>query len=175
MGYEFDAGFSDYYFHEFVTWTILSKPGVSHMLAVINDIIDVVQATVAANGLEHASQLTTAMVGDIVDFTGPRRFTRSVIRSLDETLGYQVDRHDIENIVEPILLDNVLILPGNAFANATNHFEELGESSVPVMVTHHYAGSWKNEYGGERAEEPELPESKLPELGASEQLEMDLM
>lgn len=157
VGYEFDAGFSDYYFHEFATWTIMSKPGVSHMLVIINDII---QSVYTAQANNNVASLTPAMVGDVVDFTGPRRFTRSLIQSLVNTLGHSIDRNSIENILEPVLLDNVLILPGNAFANATNHFEELGESSVPVLVTHHYAGSWKNSYGGEKVdEEPEVSES----------------
>lgn len=159
VGWEFDAGYSHYYFHEFATWIILAKPGSRHMLAVINDILDAVHESVAANEVASPNQLTPAMVGDIVDFTGPRRFTRSVLGSLDETLGYEVDWNDIENIVDPVLLDKVLILPGNAFANSSNNFEDLGESSVPVMVKHHYAGSWKNEFGGERVEKPESPES----------------
>lgn len=164
VGYEFDAGYSDFYFHEFATWTILSKPRVSHMLVVIDDIIESVYIAQANNKVDSLGDLTPVMVGDIVDFTGPRRFTRSVLQSVTDTLDRSIDRHGIENILEPVLLDNVLILPGNAFSNATNHFEDLGESSVPVLVTHHYAGSWKNEYGGERVEEEErleLPETDL--------------
>lgn len=42
----------------------------------------------------------------------------------------------------------MLILPGNAFAAAQS--EDL-EDQGPVLVTHHYAGSWKNDYGGEMA------------------------
>lgn len=143
------------------------------MLVVIDDIIDAVNFALVSNKVSHISDLTTAMVGDIVDFTGPRRFTRSVMKSLVETLGYQIDRHDVENILEPILLDNVLILPGNAFANATNHFEDLGESSVPVMVTHHYAGSWKNEFGGEKANEEEAVANAREESGDESEDESD--
>lgn len=150
VGYEFDAGYSDYYFHEFATWTILSKPNVSHMLVVIDDIIDAVHAARAQNEVPSIADLTPPMVGDIVDFTGPRRFTRSIMRSLAEQMGVEIDRHDVENIVDPLLLSNVLILPGNAFANLTNHFEDSDPSSMPELVTHHYAGSWKNDYGGEQ-------------------------
>lgn len=113
----------------------------------------------ANNNVASLAELTPAMVGDIVDFTGPRRFTRSLLQSLANTLRHNIERDSIENILEPVLLDNVLILPGNAFANATNHFEELGEPSGPVLVTHHYAGSWKNAYGGEKVDESEVPES----------------
>lgn len=159
VGYEFDAGYSDYYFHEFATWTILARPGLSHMLTVINDIVSAVYAVQAANQVASLTDVTLPMVGDVVDFTGPRRFTRSVMRSVTEALGgVQPNRSDIENIRDPILLDNVLILPGNTFANATNKFDSLGPSSMPVLVTHHYAGSWKNDFGGEKADEAALPD-----------------
>lgn len=149
VGYEFDAGYSDYYFHQFCTWTILSKPGVAHMLAVINDIVEGLHAAQAAAGARRLADLSMSSVGDVVDVTGPRRFTVSVLDSVGRAREAMVDRDDVEGIVDPLLLDNVLILPGNAFANWTNDFEKLGEPSVPVMVTHHYAGSWKNDHGGE--------------------------
>lgn len=151
VGWEFDYGWDETYFHEFASWTILSKPGVSHMLMVIDDIIDAVHQVAAAQNLPIEG-LTPPMVGDIVDFTGPRRLTRSLIKSVEMTLGRAVPRREIENIREPKLIDNVLILPGQAFSDATNDFSKDGGRPGPVLVTHHYAGSWKNDRGGEVAE-----------------------
>lgn len=150
VGWEFDWGWDSSYFHEFASWTIMSKPGLNHMLMVVDDIVESIHTA----RVEHkvpVQGLTTSMVGDIVDFTGPRRLTRSILKSLEVTLGRTIERQEIENIREPILVDNVLILPGHAFADATNDFSKDGGRPGPVLVTHHYAGSWKNEHGGELA------------------------
>lgn len=148
VGWEFDFGWDQSFFHEFASWTILSRPRVSHMLMVIDDIVEAVRDVAARNGVPVGG-LTTAMVGDVVDFTGPRRLTRSILKSVELTLGRPVPRRSVENIREPVLVDNVLILPGHAFADATNDFSQDGGRPGPVLVTHHYAGSWKNDKGGE--------------------------
>lgn len=150
VGWEFDYGWDESYFHEFASWTILSKPGVNHMLMVVDDIMEAVHK-VAEEKQVPVEGLTPAMVGDIVDFTGPRRLTRSIIKSVGLTLGKEVERKHVENIRQPVLVDNVLILPGQAFSDATNDFGSDGGRPGPVLVTHHYAGSWKNEHGGELA------------------------
>lgn len=150
VGWEFDYGWDQTYFHEFASWTILSKPGVNHMLMVIDDIVESIH-TARTQHKVSIQDLTPPMVGDIVDFTGPRRLTRSILKSLEVTLGRAIERQEIENIKQPTLVDNVLILPGHAFADATNDFSNDGGRPGPVLVTHHYAGSWKNEHGGELA------------------------
>lgn len=69
VGWEFDYGWDGAFFHQFASWTILSRPGVRHMLMVIDDIVKSVHLV----SLYHEvpiEELTKAMVGDIVDFTG---------------------------------------------------------------------------------------------------------
>lgn len=51
-------------------------------------------------------------------------------------------------ITEPAMLEDVLILPGYSFAWSMNTYEETVVVGLP-LVKHHYAGSWKNEHGGE--------------------------
>lgn len=150
VGWEFDYGWDESFFHEFASWTILSRPGVSHMLAVVDDIVAAVHE-VAREKQVPIEGLTPPMVGDIVDFTGPRRLTRSILASVGRARGREVERKEVENIRQPVLVDNVLILPGQAFSDATNDFGSDGGRPGPVLVTHHYAGSWKNEHGGELA------------------------
>ncbi len=88
------------------------------------------------------------MIGDVVDFTGPRRLTRSLLKSLKLTLNTTVELATISNLREPKLVGDLLILPGYAFAATTNMY---GDKEVlgPSLVTHHYTGSWKNDFGGE--------------------------
>ncbi|KAJ4425108.1 hypothetical protein N0V82_000163 [Gnomoniopsis sp. IMI 355080] len=151
VGWEFDWRFDENYIHQFASWTILSKPGVHHMMMVINDIVEAVHTARAVNNVA-INELTSAMVGDIVDFTGPRRLTRSIIKSLEMTMHRPIARQEIENIRDPVLVDNVLILPGYAFSSVVEDFSNLeGGQPGPSLVRHHYAGSWKNEHGGELA------------------------
>lgn len=152
VGWEFDWGLGEDYIHEFASWTIMSKPRSPHMLMVINDIVEAVHTAQAENKVATINDLTPPMVGDIVDFTGPRRMTRSIVKSLELTLRRPIARKEIENIRDPVLVEDVLILPGYAFSSAANDFSNLeGGQPGPTLLTHHYAGSWKNEHGGELA------------------------
>ncbi|KAL1882841.1 hypothetical protein Daus18300_000479 [Diaporthe australafricana] len=150
VGWEFDAGWTWEYTHEFASWTILSKKGSPHMLMVIDDIVDSIhQSTAEAN--VGIAELTMEIVGDIVDYTGPRRMTRSILKSLERTLGRPIGREMIENIRDPVRVLDVTILPGYAFANLTNKFDAADGPVGATLVSHHYAGTWKNENGGELA------------------------
>jgi alpha 1,6-mannosyltransferase len=87
------------------------------------------------------------VIGDVVDLTGPRRFTKSVLKSLNLMLnGITADRN-ISLLLEPKLIGDVLVLPMYSFAASANTYDEV---QGPVLLTHHYAGTWKNEYGGEQ-------------------------
>jgi hypothetical protein len=52
----------------------------------------------------------------------------------------------ISGLFEPKLISDVLILPGNSFGALQNEFPQ---NEGPALVTHHYAGSWKNDHGRE--------------------------
>jgi alpha 1,6-mannosyltransferase len=150
VGWEFDAGWGFDYTHEFASWTILAKPGLPHMLTVIDDIIDSVHQTTAEANVSIAG-ITVEIVGDVVDFTGPRRMTQSILKSLGLARGRNIERDEIENIREPVRVLDVTILPGFAFANSTNTFDAADGPIGETLVTHHYAGTWKNVNGGEVA------------------------
>jgi mannosyltransferase OCH1-like enzyme len=124
----------------------MAKPESPHLLMVIEDILEAVRQKT----IEHkvmVSDLTLEMTGDVVDFTGPRRMTHSIIKSLELALNATIDTSSIYFLVEPKLVADVLILPGHSFAASSNHYK--GKPPGPALVTHHFAGSWKNEHGGE--------------------------
>lgn len=50
--------------------------------------------------------------------------------------------------INSILVSDVLILPGFSFAASSNYYSKENATG-PALVTHHYAGSWKNDHGGE--------------------------
>ncbi|CAN8103183.1 unnamed protein product [Discula destructiva] len=163
VGWEFDWGLGEQYIHEFASWTIMSKPGLPHMMMVINDIIESVYTAQVTHKLKTINELTPPMVGDIVDFTGPRRMTRSIMKSLETTLKRPIARTEYEYLRDPVMLDDVLILPGYAFSSLANDFSNIGGPPGPVLVTHHYAGSWKNEHGGETAKRSPVLRRSLDE------------
>ncbi|KAK2812262.1 hypothetical protein FQN50_001620 [Emmonsiellopsis sp. PD_5] len=150
VGWEFDVGWGDNIIREFASWTMLASPGNVHIETIISDILDSIHDRVAEYNVSDPSQLTRSMVGDVVDFTGPRRLTRSVFKSLSRQLGARVDWRNASELLEPRLIGDVLVLPGYAFARSSNKYEAFeGFVPGPELVTHHYAGTWKNEVGGE--------------------------
>jgi len=148
VGWEFDVGWEFAFVRQFASWTIMAKPGLPHMSMVIEDILEGLHNKTAEHNVSLAD-LTLAMTGDVVDMTGPRRFTFSVLKSLELTLNTTVPIESISKLREPKLVGDVLIMPGYAFAASSNTYKDK-EGLSPPLVTHHYAGTWKNEDGGEQ-------------------------
>lgn len=160
VGWEFDAGYEFLFERQFTTWTIMAMKGVPHLMAVVEDIVKSVIDVAKANNVT-ISQLRMEMVGDVVELTGPRRFAKSVTESvglsLNET-GRWNGWDDYYEILEPKLAGDVLILPGYSLASLFNTYKEEDQEKLgPSLVVHHYAGTWKNDYGGERVEEQRKP------------------
>ncbi len=149
VGLEFDWGWEDDNFlhSQFASWTIMARPGSRHMQMVIDDIVDGIREKSEEHQLP-ISQLKTEHVGDVVDITGPKRMTRSIVKSLEMTLDTTIDDRNISGLKVPKLIGDVLIMPGNAFAASQSGYPE---DQGPRLVTHHYAGTWKNDKGGEMA------------------------
>ena len=156
VGWEFDAGYDFLFERQFTTWAVMARKGVPHLMAVVDDIVQSVADVAEANNAT-ISQLNMDLVGDVVEFTGPRRFAKSVTErlwaSLKQTDGWD-GWDDYYEILEPKLAGDVLVLPGYSLAALFNTYEEEDQERVgPSLVVHHYAGTWKNEFGGERVEE----------------------
>ncbi|KAG8162607.1 hypothetical protein KVR01_008372 [Diaporthe batatas] len=148
VGWEFDVGWGENIVREFATWTILSKPASPHIWALIENIIQLLDDKTKQLNLESVGQLTPITVGDVVDTTGPRIFTKSILESLERNTQAPVDKDSIKNLLHPKMVGDVLILPGYSFAAGSNHYS-AEQPIQPPLVTHHGAGTWKNEHGGE--------------------------
>jgi alpha 1,6-mannosyltransferase len=145
VGWEFDVGWGENIVRQFESWTIMAAPGSAHLLMVINDIVDAIRGRMEVHGVP-VEELTMEMAGNVIDLTGPRRLTRSVLKSLGLARNETVDVKSISHLLEPVLVEDVLILPGYSFASTANVY---ANKTGPALVTHHYAGSWKNENGAE--------------------------
>ncbi|KAL9115491.1 MAG: hypothetical protein Q9227_000812 [Pyrenula ochraceoflavens] len=150
VGWEFDVGWFDGFMRQLATWTIMARPGSPHLLMVVDDILEAFHARSSEFNVTIAD-LTWTMVGDVVDLTGPRRMTGSIMKSLKATLGDAFNEDSVTALSEPKLVGDVLILPGYSFALSSNHYKQE-ETQEPVLVTHHFDGSWKNEHLGETAD-----------------------
>lgn len=149
VGMEFDFGFrNDGVLHgQFNSWSVMAKPRSRHMKAIISYVISNIQR----EATEHNVQLrdyTMGMVSDVVDVSGPKAMTLAIFSSLEEMLGEKLDDRNISStkLKEPVLLGDVLILPGAAMAASQN---EMPEDEGEYLVSHHYSGSWKNQNKGE--------------------------
>ncbi|KAK8085535.1 hypothetical protein PG997_006806 [Apiospora hydei] len=153
VGWEFDVGLDYEFERQFVTWAVAAKRGAPRLLAVVDDIVAGVHAAAAKQNVSVA-RLSMQTIPDVVNLTGPIRFATSVLRTLGLDRGggyYGKKAKKYHGLLEPALVEDVLILPGYALAKSMNTYAAKDQDRVgPALVVHHYAGSWKNEYGGER-------------------------
>lgn len=144
VGMEFDV---DIWIRQIASWTIMAKPKSPHMLTVVEDCLEMLlsKAEELNVGLQD---LRPSMIGDIVDVSGPRMLTRGILKSVSKTLGIEIGNDDIAHLSQPKLIGDVLVMPDYAFADSMN--QQYGDKKIgKALVTHHYAGSWKNDNGGE--------------------------
>jgi len=149
VGWEFDMGYDDPIMLEFESWTIMAKPHSPHMLQVIDDLVDAIEDTKEKYKVD-VGNITLDMIGDVVDFSGPRRLTNGILKSVERQLNRAIDQWEIRKIYQPKLVADVLIMPGWSFAASQNTYQPGDEQKMPPkLVAHHYAGTWKNKNGGE--------------------------
>lgn len=150
VGLEFDSEWeNDSNIHsQFASWTIMARPGVRHMAVVVDDIIADFYKIAEENRVP-IDGLEMGMISDVVDVTGPKRMTLSIVKSLQSMLKETIDDRNISGLTEPHLVGDVLILPSNSFAASQAGYPK---DQGPALITHHYAGTWKNDRGGEDVE-----------------------
>ncbi|KAL3467367.1 hypothetical protein BJX64DRAFT_168291 [Aspergillus heterothallicus] len=151
VGIEFDG-------HQFTSWTVMAKPHLQHFKAVIEFVMK--QLKTAA--IEHhvpLSGLTKLMIQgeDVVKVTGPQAITVALLESLSKELGSEVSKKEIGGLKRPKLIGDILVLPQAAFA-ALQGGKPTDQG--PYLVSHQYAGSWKNDKGGEEGQDPPAAEKE---------------
>jgi alpha 1,6-mannosyltransferase len=140
------VGWGDNVVRQFASWTMMAKPRSPYISMVVDDIVDALREKTQQHNVTIIG-LKFDMIGDVVNLASPRRFTKSVLKSLDLMInGTPADRN-ISYLLELKLVGDVLVFPGYLFAASANTYDEV---QGPALVTHHYAGTWKNEYGGEQ-------------------------
>lgn len=122
---------------QFASWTVMAKPRTSHFAATI-------RYTVAALA-ESARRYNTTIPGlemhaasKVVEVTGARAMTVAILRNLAAEMGVSIGRDNLTDLREPLLLQDVLILPNAAFAAMKSG---RPEDRGPYLVEHYYAKS----------------------------------
>lgn len=133
---------------QFTNWVIASKPGNKHLMHVVDKTVAGIYA-VAKNKNVDIGDLELWMFDDVVNVSGPKMMTIGILESLSGALNQVVDDRMIANTKEPHLVGDVLVMPNNAFAALQAGFPT---DQGPVLVTHHYAGSWKPASDAAKAE-----------------------
>ncbi|PYH44085.1 glycosyltransferase family 32 protein [Aspergillus saccharolyticus JOP 1030-1] len=143
VGLEFDLGWRGEGMEvasQFCNWVFAARPGSRNLAAVVDAVVAQLNAMSARNGVGVESLTLDMLPMDVVNVTGPKIMTIALLDGLRRVLGRAVDDRDFHAIKAPTLVGDLLIMPGNAFAAAQNGFPT---DQSPVLVSHHYAGSWK--------------------------------
>ncbi|PWY90986.1 hypothetical protein BO70DRAFT_358430 [Aspergillus heteromorphus CBS 117.55] len=143
VGLEFDLewrGEGTQVASQFCNWVFAARPSSRNLQAVVDAVVRKLGEIAALNRLPIADLTLDMLPIDVVDVTGPKIMTIALLDGLRTLLGRPVDDRDFHAIKTPTLVGDLLIMPGNSFAAAQNGYpEDQGEK----LVTHHYAGSWK--------------------------------
>ncbi|EMC92325.1 glycosyltransferase family 32 protein [Baudoinia panamericana UAMH 10762] len=137
---------------QFTNWVIASKPGNKHLSRVIDNAVAIIYDTAKKHNVD-LEQLNLWMFKDVVNIAGPKTMTIGILESLSEDLKRLVDDRMISSTKEPRLVGDVLIMPNNAFAAMQAGFPT---DRGPVLVTHHYAGTWKESADAAKAEKQKM-------------------
>lgn len=121
-------------------FTIMAKP--QHPL--IRRVVETVQDSVGHFVAQRATEagLPRLFFEDVDNLTGPRLFTNVVFQYLSDVTGLQMNGDEISGALEPVLVDDVLILPVNAFASGQLHSNSGTSDSKTALVSHRWMSSW---------------------------------
>lgn len=142
VGLEFDfetRGSGTEVASQFCNWVFSAKPSSRNLQVVVDTVVNILKK-IANDNKVSISEITLEMLSDVVNVTGPKIMTISILDGLTKLLGREVDDRDFSGIKHPKLVGDVLIMPGVSFAAAQNGYpKDQGDA----LVSHHYEGSWK--------------------------------
>lgn len=125
---------------QFCNWVFMAPPSSRSLQITVDNIVANLTRIAQDNGVDVRDITMEMLPQDVVNITGPKIMTISILEGLGKLLGRTVDDRDFSGIKHPKLVGDVLIMPGVSFAAMQNGFpQDQGDQ----LVTHHYEGSWK--------------------------------
>ncbi|KAF3927123.1 hypothetical protein AA313_de0209422 [Arthrobotrys entomopaga] len=132
------AGFSQRI--QFLQWSVYAKPGHE----VLRRMVTSVQETMRED-VDRTAERRVADVRynnrQILEKTGPFRWTKVVMEYVDEIEGRKVGLEEYSGLREAKKFGDVLFLPVNRWSPGVPH-SDSGEKETSFLV-HHFGGSWK--------------------------------
>ncbi|KXG52573.1 uncharacterized protein PGRI_088570 [Penicillium griseofulvum] len=126
---------------QFCNWIFVARKSSRNLQIVVDTVVKTLKDIAQKNsvGIEG---ITLEMLSDVVNVTGPKNMTITLMDSLQQLLGRPVDDRDYAHTKRLKLVGDVFVMPGAAFAALQNgNRTDQGD----VLVTHYYEGSWKKE------------------------------
>ncbi|KAK6337959.1 membrane-bound alpha-1,6- mannosyltransferase Initiation-specific [Orbilia brochopaga] len=126
---------------QFIQWTIWARPGHEILRRMITSVQETVRADIALTSTKTISALRYTP-NDILDRTGPWRWTRVIQRYVDEIEGRTVSIEEFGDIRGARRFGDVLFLSGGRWSPGLAH---SGSDQTDSFLAHHFRGSWKGD------------------------------
>ncbi|KAJ5166214.1 uncharacterized protein N7482_004995 [Penicillium canariense] len=127
---------------QFCNWVFAAQPASRNLQVIVDAVVAKLKKIAKDQGVQIEDITLDLLPEDVVNVTGPKMMTISIMNSLKELLGRTVDDRDFSRIKRPKLVGDVLIMPGVSFAALQNGNPK---NQGDPLVSHHYEGSWKKE------------------------------
>ncbi|KAF3904632.1 hypothetical protein ABW21_db0205736 [Orbilia brochopaga] len=124
---------------QFLQWTLWARPGHEILRRMVQSIQESVSGDVELTSTRSISALRYAP-NQILDRTGPWRWTRVIQRYIDEIEGRMVPIEEFGDIRGARRFGDVLFLSGGRWSPGLEH---SGSDQTSAFLQHHFRGSWK--------------------------------
>ncbi|KAK6529984.1 membrane-bound alpha-1,6- mannosyltransferase Initiation-specific [Orbilia ellipsospora] len=132
------AGFSQRI--QFLQWSVYAKPGHEILRRMVTSVQEAMREDVEKTAAKRIADLRYTNV-QILDKTGPFRWTRVIMEYVDQIEGRKVELEEYSGLHEAKKFGDVLFLPVNRWSPGVPHSDAGGRETS--FLVHHFGGSWK--------------------------------
>lgn len=123
----------------FCQWTFMCKPRLPVMMRLINHVLHWLNE-ISQRQNKPISEITLNF-DEVITGTGPSAFTNVVMAEMMVQTGHRMHWETFQNISEPVLVGNTLVLTVEAFAAGQGHSHSGNHDNPLALVRHHYHAS----------------------------------
>ncbi|RYP61911.1 hypothetical protein DL770_009678 [Monosporascus sp. CRB-9-2] len=125
-------------------YTILAKPQHPAFIKLVDRVGAGLQDLLRSKQLDDKKKITFE---DVMSTTGPFIFTQVLMEYFTEVTGMEHTGDELDNLQEPRLIGDVLVLPRICFGwLAHEHTHDKDDKSI--LVEHLFIGSWRGDHPG---------------------------
>ncbi|KAK4148423.1 nucleotide-diphospho-sugar transferase [Chaetomidium leptoderma] len=129
-------------------YTVLAKPGHPAIKTLVNQVTDNLQHLLhSKTATPGGGSSTTITFEDVMSNTGPLAFTKVLMDYFTEVTGVQHTGDELDQLEEPRLIGDVLVLPKDSFGWLPHeHTHDKGDPMI--LVEHLFIASWRAGHPG---------------------------